>query len=84
MRYSDCCLPFDFIKNNFSFTDDELQNFILLSDKLQELGSYYGALPAHDGLWQAVEATIDEITGRLETAPLMLEAHGLNVTSILI
>src|SRR5512139_1149915 len=32
---------------------DEAMHFALLDRRLKELGSFYGALPAHDGLWEA-------------------------------
>ena len=49
-----------------------------------ELDSHYGALVAHDGLWQAAEATKDDLAGRLAIAPLVLEARGLDITPQLI
>ena len=57
---------------------------MLLSDRLESLDSFYGALPAHDGLWEAALATRDDLAGRLAIAPLVLEARGLDVTPQLI
>lgn len=37
----------------------------LLAPRLQELGSYYGALPAHDGLWDSAIATSGSLLARL-------------------
>ena len=41
-------------------------------------------MPAHDGLWQAADATKHDLLARLAIAPLMLEAHGLNVAPTMI
>ena len=57
---------------------------MLISDRLESLDSFYGALPAHDGLWEAALATRDDLAGRLAIAPLVLEARGLDVTPQLI
>ena len=57
---------------------------MLLSDRLESLDSFYGASPAHDGLWEATLATRDDLAGRLAIAPLVLEARGLDVTPKLI
>ncbi len=59
---------------------DEARHFLMLNKRLGTLGSAYGALPAHDGLWQAAEATADSLLARLAIAPLVLEARGLDVT----
>jgi uncharacterized ferritin-like protein (DUF455 family) len=48
--------------------------------RLHELGGDYGDLPAHDGLWEAAEATADDLAARLAVAPMVLEARGLDVT----
>lgn len=59
---------------------EEAQHFRLVMSRLRGLGSYYGALPAHDGLWQSAAATADDVLARLAIAPLVLEARGLDVT----
>lgn len=63
---------------------EEAKHFRLLRARLDMLGSYYGALPAHDGLWDSARATADNIVGRLALVPLVLEARGLDVTPALI
>jgi uncharacterized ferritin-like protein (DUF455 family) len=60
--------------------DEESKHFLALSDRLDALGSHYGALPAHDGLWQAAESTAGNALARLAIVPLVLEARGLDVT----
>ncbi|ODN69780.1 hypothetical protein A6302_02902 [Methylobrevis pamukkalensis] len=52
----------------------------MLDRRLKELGGAYGDLPAHDGLWQAAEATGHDLRARLAVIPLVLEARGLDVT----
>ncbi|WP_203294535.1 ferritin-like domain-containing protein [Maricaulis parjimensis] len=60
--------------------DDEARHFVMVENRLNELESGYGALPAHDGLWDAALATSDALPARLAIAPLVLEARGLDVT----
>jgi uncharacterized ferritin-like protein (DUF455 family) len=59
---------------------EEAGHFLMLNNRLKALGSRYGALPAHDGLWEAAEATADSLLARLAIAPMVLEARGLDVT----
>lgn len=63
---------------------DEARHFGLICDRLSALGMAYGDLPAHDGLWQAAEATRHDIAARLAIAPMVLEARGLDVTPAMI
>jgi len=59
---------------------EEALHFALLKRRLRTLGSGYGALPAHDGLWEAAEATAGDRLARLAVVPMILEARGLDVT----
>lgn len=59
---------------------DEAMHFALLDRRLRSLGSYYGAMPAHAGLWSAAERTKDDVLARLAIVPMVLEARGLDVT----
>ena len=59
---------------------DEGRHFLLLDDRLAELGAGYGDLPAHDGLWQAAADTASDFLARLAVVPMVLEARGLDVT----
>jgi uncharacterized ferritin-like protein (DUF455 family) len=70
-----------------AFADDwmrvgaqEAMHFALLERRLKALGSHYGALPAHDGLWDAAAATAHDVMGRIAIVPMVLEARGLDVT----
>ena len=59
---------------------DEAMHFALLERRLRALGSHYGALPAHAGLWDAAYSTRHDAAARLAVVPMVLEARGLDVT----
>ncbi|MBB3983510.1 uncharacterized ferritin-like protein (DUF455 family) [Sphingobium fontiphilum] len=59
---------------------DEAMHFALLDRRLRSLGSHYGALPAHDGLWQAAQETAHDPLARLAIVPMVLEARALDIT----
>jgi uncharacterized ferritin-like protein (DUF455 family) len=69
-----------FVADWFQVGREEASHFLMLNKRLKSLGSRYGALPAHDGLWEAAEATADSLLARLAIAPMVLEARGLDVT----
>lgn len=77
-------LPRDFFDDWVGVADEEAKHFVLLADRLADLGAAYGDLPAHDGLWQAAQSTADDLTARLAVVPLVLEARGLDVTPAMI
>ena len=70
----------EFVSDFLAVAADEAMHFALLERKLRLLGSHYGALPAHGGLWQAAEATAHDVGARLAVVPMVLEARGLDVT----
>jgi uncharacterized ferritin-like protein (DUF455 family) len=59
---------------------DEAMHFALLDRRLRQMGSHYGALPAHDGLWEAAEETAGDGLARLAIVPMVLEARALDIT----
>ncbi len=63
---------------------DEAMHFALIDRRLKQLGSHYGALPAHDGLWEAAHDTRHDPLARLAIVPMVLEARGLDVTPSMI
>lgn len=73
-------LPPDFIDDWLSVGADEAMHFMLLERRLNSLGSHYGALPAHDGLWEAAQDTRHDVLARLAIVPMVLEARGLDVS----
>lgn len=73
-------MPRSFVDDWVRVGDDEARHFLMLDDRLAELGGGYGDLPAHDGLWQAAIATAHDLPARLAVVPQVLEARGLDVT----
>lgn len=69
-----------FVDDFLGVAADEAMHFALLDRHLRTLGSGYGALPAHDGLWQSAEITAHDVGARLAVVPMVLEARGLDVT----
>ena len=72
------------VSDFLSVAADEAMHFALLERRLRALGSHYGALPAHDGLWDAAHATQGDVAARLAIVPMVLEARGLDVTPAMI
>jgi len=72
--------PSAFVDDWVAVGADEAMHFALLDRRLQTLGSAYGELPAHDGLWEAAAATAGDPLARLAVVPMVLEARGLDVT----
>ena len=70
----------EFVDDFLAVAADEAMHFALLGRKLEQLGSHYGALPAHAGLWEAAHATRHDVAARLAVVPMVLEARGLDVT----
>jgi len=70
----------EFVSDFLDVAADEAMHFALLARKLESLGSQYGALPAHAGLWEAAHATRHDVAARLAVVPMVLEARGLDVT----
>ncbi len=59
---------------------EESKHFLLLQRRLEQLGSYYGELTAHNGLWEMAIKTQHSIVERMALVPRVLEARGLDVT----
>jgi uncharacterized ferritin-like protein (DUF455 family) len=58
---------------------DESKHFTLLSARVSELGSFYGALPIHSALWESALKTTHSLRSRLAIIHLVHEARGLDV-----
>ena len=69
-----------FVDDWLGVAADEAMHFALLARRLRTLGSFYGAMPAHDGLWDAARDTAYDVAARLAIVPMVLEARGLDVT----
>lgn len=70
----------EFVDDWLGVAADEAMHFALLARRLRTLGSFYGAMPAHDGLWEAARDTAHDVAARLAIVPMVLEARGLDVT----
>jgi uncharacterized ferritin-like protein (DUF455 family) len=79
-RFAGGDLPREFFDDWVGVAAEEAEHFALLAARLEALGGCYGALPAHDGLWEAAAATAHDLLARLAVIPLVLEARGLDVT----
>jgi uncharacterized ferritin-like protein (DUF455 family) len=79
-RFAAPDLPRDFFDEWVGVADEEAAHHALVVKRLGELGAAYGDLPAHDGLWEAAQATAHDLLARLAVVPLVLEARGLDVT----
>ncbi|PKU84592.1 hypothetical protein MA16_Dca024513 [Dendrobium catenatum] len=72
-------MPKDFFTDFVKVAQDEGRHFVLLARRLEELGSYYGAFPAHDGLWDSAIQTSNDLSARLAVEHCVHEARGLDV-----
>jgi uncharacterized ferritin-like protein (DUF455 family) len=79
-RFSHIKMPIGYYDDWVKSADEESKHFNLMCDCLETEGSFYGALPAHAGMWRAAEDTADDFMGRLAVVPMVLEARGLDVT----
>ena len=70
----------DFVSDFLVVAADEAIHFALIQRHLRRMGATYGDLPAHAGLWEAAEATAEDVAARLAVVPMVLEARGLDVT----
>ncbi|CAI5502526.1 unnamed protein product [Closterium sp. Naga37s-1] len=69
-------MPRAFFSDFVRVAEDEARHFRLLAARLQALGSRYGALPAHDGLWESAAATAGDLKARLAIEHCVHEVGG--------
>lgn len=72
-------MPLQFFSDFVKVAEDEAKHFSLLTQRLEEMGSYFGALPVHHGLWDSAMETAHSLTARLSIIHLVHEARGLDV-----
>ncbi|HXP97587.1 MAG TPA: ferritin-like domain-containing protein [Telmatospirillum sp.] len=77
-RFAASALPRAFFDDWITVAEEEGRHFTGLESLLRDLGSHYGALPAHDGLWEAAQKTSDDLLARLAIVPMTLEARALD------
>ena len=75
-------MPMSFFEDWLRIASEEAYHFSLWFDRLQELGSEYGALSTHDGLWRSALETNDDILARLAIVHIVLEGRGLDVETM--
>lgn len=73
-------MPEAFYRDWSQVAVEEAEHFSMLARRLEELGSAYGDLPAHNGLWEMAEKTQDDVLARIALVPRTLEARGLDVS----
>ncbi|NVO55594.1 ferritin-like domain-containing protein [Rhodobacteraceae bacterium B1Z28] len=79
-RFGHVPMPIGFYDDWVKCAEEESRHFEMVCECLKQIGSFYGALPAHAGMWRAAEDTADDLMGRLAVVPMVLEARGLDVT----
>lgn len=72
-------LPKAFFDDFVRVAADECRHMRLLADRLVELGSHYGALSVHNGLWESAARTAHSLPARLAVEHCVHEARGLDV-----
>jgi len=77
-------MPMQYVADWLRVASEESQHFQLLEQSLRQRGSYYGAYPAHRGLWDMVCKTRHDPLHRMALVPRVMEARGLDVTPAMI
>ncbi|KAI1160616.1 hypothetical protein F5B18DRAFT_500536 [Nemania serpens] len=72
-------LPRTFYYDWLKVANDEAKHFSLLRARLEEMGSHFGALPVHHGLWESATMTAHDLRARISVIALVHEARGLDV-----
>lgn len=73
-------MPESYYSDWLSIAADEARHFALLQARLRSLGSDYGSLPVHAGLWEMAQETAYDVLSRMALVPRVMEARGLDVT----
>lgn len=71
-------MPTEFFADWLRIAYEEAQHFTIWSKRLQQLNTFYGALPAHNGLWTSALETNHSLLARLCIVHAVHEAHGLD------
>jgi len=77
-RFSHTSLNRTYYNDWVTVAIDETNHFKFLSNRLLQLDSSYGDLPAHNGLWEAAKDTSNNLLARLAVVPMTLEARALD------
>lgn len=76
-------MPELFYADWLSVAADEVRHFEMLEGLLAEVGSFYGDIPVHNGLFEASQRT-QLLHERMAVVPRYLEANGLDATPVMI
>ncbi|BGO89592.1 hypothetical protein NBRC10512v2_001548 [Rhodotorula toruloides] len=71
-------MGWEFVADFLKVAEDEAKHFSLLAERLDELGTPYGSLPVHAGLWESALQTSHSLFARLAIVALVHEARGLD------
>lgn len=71
-------MPLAYFSDFLKVAEDEAKHFTLLCERLEALGSYFGALPVHSGLWASATQTREELLERIAIVNLVHESRGLD------
>lgn len=74
LRYKN--MPKKYYEDWLEVANDEVRHFLMLEALLKELGSFYGEMSVHTGLFDAMKSTPD-LLSRMAVVPRFLEANGL-------
>jgi uncharacterized ferritin-like protein (DUF455 family) len=78
VRFSSLNLPEPFYRDFARIADDESRHLGWCLQRLEELGSYYGCMPAHNMLWEGCALSAGDVQARLAIVPMSQEARGLD------
>lgn len=73
----------EFTHDWLKVAEDEVRHFEMIEAILKELGSFYGAYPVHDALFEASMRTLS-LLERMAVVPRYLEANGLDATPLIL
>lgn len=73
----------EFTHDWLKVADDEVRHFEMIEFLLKELGSFYGAVPVHNALFEASTRTLN-LLERMAVVPRYLEANGLDATPLIL
>ena len=71
-------MPKAYYEDWLKVAKEESYHFSLINAHLQSFGFSYGAVPAHNSLWEMVERTSDSVIARMALVPRTMEARGLD------
>ncbi|KAK4058905.1 hypothetical protein OIO90_000351 [Microbotryomycetes sp. JL221] len=74
-------LPVNFFHDWLKVAEDEAKHFSILRKRLKELGTEFGDLPVHHGLWESARET-QTLFSRLAIIHLVHEARGIDTNPV--